>query len=127
MSKKSKNKGAFGGRKRLLSEAEKTMVLETMKQHPADFTPEDIAESSELLGPTQEEMNDIRLRLRAEIRKRVSRIDLVFNAVVSDTPGVYEVQEGEGETIAKITFINGAVRWFAFVKDETKPYRPLWT
>jgi hypothetical protein len=55
----------------------------------------------------------LRLRLKSEIAKRVSRIDLTFNATVL-TSGEVNVTPGIGKTVARISFINGAFRWIFF-------------
>ena len=67
--------------------------------------------------PSQEEYN---LRLKDEIRKRVARIQLAFNAQVITAPNpeeVANVRPGKGKIVAQITFTNGAVKWAFIDKD----------
>ena len=67
--------------------------------------------------PSQEENN---LRLKDEIRKRVARIELAFNAQVITAPNpeeVANVRSGKGKIVAQITFTNGAVKWAIIDKD----------
>src|SRR5271166_491736 len=67
--------------------------------------------------PSQEECN---LRLKDEIRKRVARIQLAFNAQVITAPNpekVANVRSGKGKIVAQITFTNGAVKWAFIDKD----------
>jgi hypothetical protein len=57
------------------------------------------------------------LKLREEIRRRISRIDLAFGATVLTTPGVTEVKPGKMQVVAKIKFVNGSVK-FAFIDGD---------
>lgn len=49
--------------------------------------------------------------------QRIKRIELTFNATVLTGGSVKDVQGGEGKIIAKLTFINGAVKWAFINKD----------
>jgi hypothetical protein len=57
------------------------------------------------------------IRLREELRRRIERIDINFDATVLTTPGVKDVQSGTGKIVAKLTFVNGAVKWAFIDKD----------
>jgi hypothetical protein len=59
------------------------------------------------------ETKEYQLRLRDEARKRISRIDLTFNAeVLTSTNGtIANVNPGKGKIVAKVTFTNEAVKW----------------
>ena len=58
-----------------------------------------------------------RLKLRLYLAQRIQRIDLTFNATVLTAGPVKDVQAGEGRTVAKLTFTNGAVKWAIIDKD----------
>ena len=58
-----------------------------------------------------------RLKLRLYLAQRIQRIDLTFNATVLTGGPVKDVQAGEGRTVAKLTFISGAVKWAIIDKD----------
>jgi hypothetical protein len=65
----------------------------------------------------------LRLKLKAEIARRVSRIDVRFGEVVM-TAG----RKGEGntvskETVAAVTFVNGAKRWIYPALRPTRKYQ----
>jgi hypothetical protein len=45
------------------------------------------------------------------------RIDLTFGATVLTAGPVKNVQRGQGKTVAKLTFVNGAVKWAFIDKD----------
>jgi hypothetical protein len=87
-----------------------------------------------LIRSTAPESNDARLRLRSEIRKRISRIDVTFNATIKTAgqiPSPIEItdsdgeslvnfetnQSGEGKTVAKVSFVNGVAKWIFFEGD----------
>jgi DNA invertase Pin-like site-specific DNA recombinase len=61
------------------------------------------------------ESKDYQLRLRDEIRKRISRIDLTFNAEIFSAPDpnktIANVKPGKGKIVAKVSFANGAIKW----------------
>ena len=59
------------------------------------------------------ETKEYQLRLRDEVRKRISRIDLTFNAEVltSTNETIANVKPGKGKIVAKVTFTNGAIKW----------------
>lgn len=59
------------------------------------------------------ETKEYQLRLRDEVRKRISRIDLTFNAEVltSTKETIANVKPGKGKILAKVTFTNGAIKW----------------
>ena len=57
------------------------------------------------------------MRLREELRRRLQRIDITFGATVLTTPGVKDIQPGTGKIVAKLTFVNGAVKW-AFIDND---------
>jgi hypothetical protein len=67
---------------------------------------------------TREEYN---LCLKDEIRKRVARICLTFNAETVSGPDpnrtIANVRPGKGKIVAQITFTNGAVKWAIIDKD----------
>ena len=50
------------------------------------------------------------LRLREEMRRRIERIDLTFGATVIGL-------DGGQKTVAKLTFVNGVVKW-AFIDND---------
>lgn len=58
-----------------------------------------------------------RLKLRLYLAQRIQRIDLTFNATVLTAGPVKDVQAGERRTVAKLTFISGAVKWAIIDKD----------
>ena len=61
--------------------------------------------------------NELRLRLRAEIRKRVERIDIAFNAEILSAPPnrtIANVTPGKGQIVAKVRFVNGVTKWAIF-------------
>jgi hypothetical protein len=58
-----------------------------------------------------------RLKLRLYLAQRIQRIDLTFGATVLIAGPVKNVQGGEGKIVAKLTFLNGAVKWAFFDKD----------
>jgi hypothetical protein len=62
--------------------------------------------------------NEVRLRLRAEIRKRVERIDLAFNAEILSAPDpnrtIANVTPGKGNIVARVRFVNGVTKWAIF-------------
>ena len=64
------------------------------------------------INQTREQQN---LRLKDEIRKRVAQIQLTFKAEVLISPHpnrvIAGVRPGKGQIVAKITFMNGAVKW----------------
>jgi DNA invertase Pin-like site-specific DNA recombinase len=66
----------------------------------------------DLIRQNSPEANDIRLRLRAEIRKRINRIDLTFGATILG--GGAGVEPGTGRIVAKTQFVNGAQRMLVF-------------
>jgi hypothetical protein len=57
------------------------------------------------------------IQLREELRRRIERIDITFGATVLTTAGVKDVQSGTGKIVAKLTFVNGAVKWAIIEKD----------
>jgi len=61
----------------------------------------------------ESESREYQLRLRDEIRKRISRIDLTFNAEVltSTNKTIANVRPGKRYLVAKVTFTNGATKW----------------
>jgi hypothetical protein len=88
-----------------------------------------------LIRSSSPKNNDLRLRLRSEIRRRVSRIELVFGATVQpSSPVVREEEDGtfaiefdsvinslkpeSSQILAKVYFVNGSQRWIVFQKDE---------
>ena len=90
----------------------------------------------ELLSQIRVGNEETRLKLRNEIRKRISRIDFTFNAeIVTATPKdeiVYEddgvsisragnptgIKPGTGRTIVRVKFINDAEQWMIFQEDD---------
>jgi hypothetical protein len=61
--------------------------------------------------------NEVRLRLRAEIRKRVERIDIAFNAEIISAPPnrtIANVTPGKGNVVARVRFVNGVTKWAIF-------------
>ena len=58
-----------------------------------------------------------RLKLRLYLAQRIQRIDLTFGATVLTAGPVKNVQGGEGKIVAKLTFVNGAVKWAVIDKD----------
>ena len=58
-----------------------------------------------------------RLKLRLYLAQRIQRIDLTFGATVLTAGPVKNVQGGEGKIVAKLTFVNGAVKWAIIDKD----------
>jgi hypothetical protein len=56
-------------------------------------------------------------RLRDEIRKRVERIDIAFNAEILSAPPnrtIANVTPGKGQLVAKVRFVNGVTKWAIF-------------
>jgi hypothetical protein len=57
-------------------------------------------------------------RLRKEIRKRVERIDLAFNAEILSAPDpnrtIANVTPGKGNVVAQVRFVNGITKWAIF-------------
>jgi hypothetical protein len=99
-------------------------------------TPEQLVE---LITAKTPEANDVRLRLRTEIRKRVSRIDIDFDAVFHDDGTVvYHQRDGAGRffdiaphrfrdypgPVARIEFVNGSDRFIVLDGDGAEL---LWT
>lgn len=66
------------------------------------------------------ETKEYQLRLRDEVRKRISRIDLTFNAKVftSTIQPLANVKPGKGKIVAKVTFTNGATKWAIIEGDK---------
>ena len=58
-----------------------------------------------------------RLKLRLYLAQRIQRIDLTFGATVLTAGPGKNVQRGEGKLVAKLTFVNGAVKWAIIDKD----------
>ena len=58
-----------------------------------------------------------RLKLRLYLAQRIQRIDLTFGATVLTAGPVKKVQKEEGKLVAKLTFVNGAVKWAFIDKD----------
>jgi hypothetical protein len=58
-----------------------------------------------------------RLKLRLYLAQRIQRIDLTFGAMVLTAGPVKNIQGGEGKIVAKLTFVNGAVKWAFIDKD----------
>jgi DNA invertase Pin-like site-specific DNA recombinase len=58
-----------------------------------------------------------RLKLRLYLAQRVRRIDLTFGVTVLTAGPVKSVQAGEGKIVAKLKFVNGAVKWAFIDKD----------
>jgi len=58
-----------------------------------------------------------RLKLRLYLAQRIQRIDLTFGATVLTAGPGKNVQRGEGKLVAKLTFVNGAVKWAFIDKD----------
>ena len=58
-----------------------------------------------------------RLKLRLYLAQRIQRIDLTFGATVLTAGPVKKVQKEEGKLVAKLTFVNGAVKWAIIDKD----------
>ena len=60
--------------------------------------------------------NDTRLRLRAEIRRRVSRIDVTFGAQIITSTGepILNLQPGLAKAVIRIAFTNGPTRIVVF-------------
>jgi hypothetical protein len=58
-----------------------------------------------------------RLKLRLYLAQRIQRIDLTFGATVLIAGPVKNVQGGEGKIVAKLTFVNDAVKWAFIDKD----------
>jgi hypothetical protein len=99
----------------LLSRREKTNLnLERLRASSAT-----IASAETLLAAITsrgQDSNDVRLRLRTEIRKRVSRIDLRFGVEIITTTGeaIANVQPGTAKVVARIQFVNGVTRTVIF-------------
>jgi DNA invertase Pin-like site-specific DNA recombinase len=60
---------------------------------------------------------DLRLKLKSEIAKRVSRVDFKFDEAVLTAGGTIT-----NETVARITFINGATKWIYFAGEKAFLY-----
>jgi hypothetical protein len=58
-----------------------------------------------------------RLKLRLYLAQRIQRIDLTFGATVLTGGPVKNVQAGEGKIVAKLTFVNDAVKVAFIDKD----------
>ena len=58
---------------------------------------------------------ELRLRLKAEIRKRIKRIELSFGGKIYTADGVADEPEsalaGKKAVVARLVFVNGADRW----------------
>jgi hypothetical protein len=91
-------------------------------QCAALYTPENLLS---LIQSKTPEANDVRLRLRAEILRRISRIDIDFNATFNDDGTVvYHQQDGSGRFVdvaphqfgecagplVRVQFVNGTER-----------------
>jgi hypothetical protein len=103
----------YTGRKETLAGA----VLAARSRAEALYTPE------ALIDAIRSGDAGLRLKLKAEIARRVSRIDVRFGEVVM-TAG----RKGEGntvskETVAAITFVNGAKRWIYPALRPTRKYQ----
>jgi hypothetical protein len=84
------------------------LILESAKaKSEALYSPE------ELLKLIGKQDNDVRLRLRTEIRRRISRIEFVFNATIAGNTDLV----GEGWTMLRIRFVNGAERMIVLKGD----------
>jgi hypothetical protein len=59
-----------------------------------------------------------RLKLRLYLAQRIQRIDLTFGATVLTAGPVKNVQGGEGKIVAKLTLVNGAIKWAFIDKDQ---------
>jgi hypothetical protein len=55
--------------------------------------------------------------LEGYLAQWIQRIDLTFGATVLTAGPVKNVQGGEGNIVAKLTFVNGAVKWAFIDKD----------
>ena len=90
-------------RSRLEAEAGRIKSRSSVIDHP-----------EELLAAIQSRdgSNDTRLRLRAEIRRRVSRIDVSFDAQIITTTGepILNIQPGLANAVIRIAFTNGLTR-----------------
>ena len=71
----------------------------------------------ELLRLIGQNDNDVRLRLRAEIRRRISRIEFIFGTTILGTPSM-GIEPGTGRTMVRIKFVNGAERMIVIQGDE---------
>jgi hypothetical protein len=60
--------------------------------------------------PVSRTSKEDRLKLRLYLAQRIQRIDLTFGKTVLTAGPVKNVQGGEGKIVAKLTFVNGAVK-----------------
>jgi DNA invertase Pin-like site-specific DNA recombinase len=74
----------------------------------------------ELLNLIQQNDKEVRLRLKAEIRKRITRIDLHFDATILTSTGkeIEHVTPGKAKVLANILFVNGIERMIVFQDDK---------
>jgi hypothetical protein len=108
---------------------ESTRQLAELKKEKESFQNQIVQESPKMLDgiPTiitfeankDSESREHQLRLRDEIRKRISRIDLTFNAEVltSTNNTIANVRPEKGKLVAKVTFTNGATKWAIIEED----------
>jgi hypothetical protein len=64
--------------------------------------------------------NEVRLRLKAEIRKRVARINLHFNVeiITSTEKAIANVKPGKAKVVAWVQFVNGVSRTIVLQDDK---------
>jgi DNA invertase Pin-like site-specific DNA recombinase len=67
--------------------------------------------------PVSRTSKEERLKLRLYLAQRIQRIDLTFGATILTAGPVKNVQGGEGKIVAKLTFVNGAVKLAIIDKD----------
>jgi hypothetical protein len=94
-------------RSRLEAEAERIKFRSSVIDHPEELP---------AAVQSRDGSNDTRLRLRAEIRRRVSRIDVSFGAEIITSTGepILNVQPGLANVLIWITFTNGITRIVVF-------------
>jgi DNA invertase Pin-like site-specific DNA recombinase len=98
----------IGQREQITRNMEKVRTSSTTIAHPEELLA--------AIASRNRDSNEVRLRLRAEIRKRISRIDLHFGVEIITTTGeaIANVQPGAAKAVARIQFVNGVTRTVIF-------------
>jgi len=82
-------------------------LLEALKGFKPVFQDDKIS-----ISARQKDTEVLRQRLQNEIRRRISRIDLIFGATILGSGA--GIAAGTGRTVAKVHFVNGAERMLVF-------------
>jgi DNA invertase Pin-like site-specific DNA recombinase len=110
-----------------IAKAQDKLVQLSTQRDELSKTIESSRKSAEALYSPQELLNlihqndkEVRLRLKAEIRKRITRIDLRFDATILTSTGkeIEHVTPGKAKVLAKILFVNGIERMIVFRDDK---------